>query len=65
MTSCADGSYRHAAASAGIPLQTDGEFAGELPATVEIVPDALTLLMPPSYVKKCGAREHRTAGAPL
>lgn len=29
-----------------ISLQVDGEFAGELPCTIEIVPDALTLLMP-------------------
>jgi diacylglycerol kinase family enzyme len=28
-------------------VQVDGELAGALPATVEIVPDALTLLMPP------------------
>jgi diacylglycerol kinase family enzyme len=27
-------------------VQVDGELAGALPATVEIVPDALTLLMP-------------------
>lgn len=30
-------------------LQVDGEYAGKIPATLEIVPDALTLLMPPSY----------------
>ncbi len=29
-------------------LQVDGEFAGELPCTISIVPDALTLLMPPA-----------------
>ena len=28
-------------------VQVDGELAGALPATVEIVPDALTLLVPP------------------
>lgn len=33
----------------GIPLQADGEMAGELPATVEIVPDALTLLVPRDF----------------
>jgi diacylglycerol kinase (ATP) len=29
-------------------LQTDGELAGELPQTIRVVPDALTLLVPPS-----------------
>ena len=30
-------------------VQLDGEAAGPIPGRVEIVPDALTLLMPPSY----------------
>jgi diacylglycerol kinase family enzyme len=30
-------------------VQVDGEFAGRLPATIEIVPDALTVLLPPDY----------------
>jgi diacylglycerol kinase (ATP) len=30
-------------------VQVDGEYAGRLPAKVEIVPDALTLLTPASY----------------
>lgn len=30
-------------------LQIDGEFAGQLPAEIRIVPDALTLLVPPEY----------------
>ena len=30
-------------------LQIDGEFAGHLPAEIRIVPDALTLLVPPAY----------------
>jgi YegS/Rv2252/BmrU family lipid kinase len=34
---------------APVHLQTDGEYAGVLPATLEIVPDALTLLIPPDY----------------
>ncbi len=34
-----------------IYVQIDGEFAGPLPATVEIVPQALSLLVPPSFVK--------------
>jgi diacylglycerol kinase family enzyme len=32
-------------------VQVDGEFAGHLPAEVRVVPDALTLLVPPSYNK--------------
>jgi diacylglycerol kinase (ATP) len=32
-----------------VHLQTDGEYAGLLPAVIEIVPDALTLLIPPHY----------------
>jgi diacylglycerol kinase (ATP) len=35
-----------------IYIQTDGEAVGVLPATISIVPDALTLLMPKSYVSK-------------
>ncbi|HEY1342513.1 MAG TPA: diacylglycerol kinase family protein [Bryobacteraceae bacterium] len=31
-------------------VQIDGEFAGHLPAEFRIVPDALTLLVPPEYV---------------
>jgi YegS/Rv2252/BmrU family lipid kinase len=31
-------------------VQVDGEFAGHLPARVEIVPASLTLLVPPQYV---------------
>jgi diacylglycerol kinase family enzyme len=32
-------------------VQVDGEFAGHLPARVEIVPDSLNLLVPPEYVR--------------
>ncbi len=32
-----------------IHVQVDGEYAGKLPAKVEIVPRALTLLMPPGF----------------
>lgn len=31
------------------PMQIDGEYVGRSPATIEIVPDALTLLVPESY----------------
>jgi diacylglycerol kinase family enzyme len=34
---------------AGIYVQVDGEFAGRLPATLSIVPRAITLLVPPSF----------------
>lgn len=30
-------------------VQIDGEFSGQLPAKIRIVPDALTLLVPPGY----------------
>jgi YegS/Rv2252/BmrU family lipid kinase len=30
-------------------VQIDGELAGHLPAEIEVVPDALTLLVPPGY----------------
>ena len=35
-------------------LQIDGEFVGHLPAEIRIVPDALTLLVPPGYGKPQG-----------
>ena len=36
----------------GIFAQVDGELAGKLPFSAEIMPDALTLLLPASYVAK-------------
>lgn len=33
-------------------VQVDGEFAGHLPAEVRIVPDALTLMIPPEYAAR-------------
>lgn len=35
-----------------IYVQVDGEYAGRLPASVEIVPDALTLLVPPGFKRQ-------------
>jgi YegS/Rv2252/BmrU family lipid kinase len=32
-----------------IHIQVDGEYAGRLPASIAIVPNALTLLVPPDY----------------
>ncbi len=34
----------------GIFVQVDGELAGQLPVEAEIIPDAVTLLMPPRFV---------------
>ena len=36
-------------------IQVDGEYAGHIPASVEIVPDALTLLIPEPYIRKSRA----------
>ncbi len=50
-----------AAAGEEIFVQVDGELAGRLPARVEIVPDAVTLLMPASFREKfagCGGRRN-------
>ena len=43
---------RFSAASRGVYAQIDGEHAGRLPAEVEIVPDALTLLVPEAYAAR-------------
>ena len=44
------------AADRRIYIQIDGEFAGHLPATIEIVPDALTLLMPSDFRQRLGVK---------
>jgi diacylglycerol kinase (ATP) len=44
-----------------IYAQVDGELAGKLPMTAEIVPDALTLLLPPEYL----AREQSRISVPV
>jgi diacylglycerol kinase family enzyme len=38
-----------------IYTQVDGEYAGPLPATLQIVPKALTLLLPPRYRERYAA----------
>jgi len=38
------------AADERVFVQVDGEFAGHLPARVEVVPSSLSLLVPPRYV---------------
>lgn len=40
-----------AASDPRIYIQIDGEYAGKLPAQIDIVPDALTLLMPPAFLR--------------
>jgi diacylglycerol kinase (ATP) len=40
-----------------IYVQVDGEFVGHLPALVKVVPDALTVLLPDSYVRLRGRAE--------
>jgi diacylglycerol kinase (ATP) len=47
-----------AAEGSKIHVQVDGEYAGVTPARVEIVPDALTLLVPPDF------RARRPASVP-
>jgi diacylglycerol kinase family enzyme len=49
-----------AAADRRIYVQVDGEYAGRLPARIEIVSDALTLLLPPEYLERCAAPGGRT-----
>lgn len=39
-----------------IYIQVDGEFAGHLPASIEIVPDALSLLVPADFRNRMPAR---------
>jgi diacylglycerol kinase (ATP) len=49
-------------------VQVDGEFAGKLPAEIRIVPDALTLMVPPDYIARGAANSGRSrlsAGAKL
>jgi diacylglycerol kinase (ATP) len=40
---------QHVEFSGSAHLQIDGEYAGRLPASLEMAPDALTLLIPPTY----------------
>lgn len=45
-----------------VPVQLDGELAGQLPAEFRVVPDALTLLLPSAYARR--AREQRWITSP-
>jgi diacylglycerol kinase family enzyme len=46
--------------SCGVYVQIDGELAGRLPMSADLIPDALTLLMPPEYI----ARERSLTAVP-
>lgn len=46
-------------AGSDVHVQLDGEGVGRPPASVEIVPDAITLLMPPAFLRR--ARERQRA----
>ena len=46
--------------AADVYVQVDGELAAKLPASIELVPDALTLLVPPDYL----ARERSLVAVP-
>ena len=37
-------------------VHVDGESAGRLAAEIRIVPDALTLMLPPEYARMAGER---------
>jgi diacylglycerol kinase family enzyme len=39
-------------ASRRVYVQADGELTGHVPARIELVPDALTLLIPEAYLRK-------------
>lgn len=41
-----------APADGDVHIEVDGEYAGRLPAVVETIPDALTLMLPPEYVER-------------
>jgi diacylglycerol kinase (ATP) len=51
-----------------VHIQVDGEHAGLLPASIALVPNALTLLLPPDYAQRTGqgtaASAHVLAGHP-
>jgi diacylglycerol kinase family enzyme len=47
---------------ARIYIQIDGEFAGSLPAEIRIVPDALTLLIPPEYSRAANVKAMARVG---
>jgi diacylglycerol kinase family enzyme len=47
-----------------IYVQVDGEHAGHLPATVEIVPHCLTLLLPPGFNARAANRDRAWTHSP-
>jgi diacylglycerol kinase (ATP) len=49
--------------NSSVYVQVDGEYAGRLPATVEIVPDALTLLVPSTFSARFRREQDRSIPA--
>ncbi len=47
-----------------IYIQVDGEYAGRLPATIEIVPSCLSLLIPPQFVTRALERDRTWTTSP-
>lgn len=43
------------------PLHVDGEYAGRLPVSIDIVPDALTLMLPKRFLEREVQRRERMA----
>jgi diacylglycerol kinase (ATP) len=46
-------------------IQVDGEYAARLPASIALVPNALTVLLPPNYLRIRTARPERNSGSAL
>jgi diacylglycerol kinase (ATP) len=44
-------------------IQLDGEYAGRLPASIVLVPEALTLLVPPAYLRNASVKVGGSVGA--
>jgi diacylglycerol kinase family enzyme len=40
-------------------MQVDGEYAGHLPGSIDVVKDAITLLLPPVYRRRVKLNESR------
>lgn len=53
-----------APAGGDVHIEVDGEYAGRLPAVVETVPDALTLMLPPEYVERRPPPQRRSEAVP-
>jgi diacylglycerol kinase (ATP) len=47
-----------------IYIQVDGEYAGRLPATIEIIPNCLNLLIPPHFIRTTSDRDRTWTTSP-